>query len=403
MLCVPGPLEQLWLPHGDRYVVCHGGRGSGKSWGVAARIVRHALEEKCRILCVRQFQNSIAESAKTIIENQIEALGLSSRFIIQEQSIMSDTGSEILFRGMDRMAASIKSMEGIGVCWIEEGQDVSSKSLETLLPTIRRKGAIIYININPRHLDDAVYKHFLGTHKRYKARTIQLNHSDNPLFPDSLKEDMEADFKADPLYAEHIWNGALASRSSALIFKPDQWRVDSMRQPETAVPNYGLDIGMVNALTACVEVYCWNEVIYVAKEVTKKGGVAAHKIGEWLEQIAPTGSTNIRSDHQTSFGNVQGRQAGFTITHAKKGDGSVVQGIDWLKNHDFVVNPSCHETIRELGKYSYKIDSHTGEPDPFTIDKVDDHCIDAIRYAVEPLALGLSGPSGYEPTQYSQI
>ena len=403
MLFIPGPMEYLWLPHGHRYVVLHGGRGSGKSWGVALWIVRQAEKRKCRVLCVRQFQNSIAESAKTIIEDQIEASGLSSRFTIQEQSITSAIGSEILFRGMDRMAASIKSMEGIDICWIEEGQDVSSKSLETLLPTIRRKGAIIVININPRHLDDAVYKHFLGPHKRYKALTIQLNHSDNPLFPDSLKDDMEADFKADPLYAEHIWNGALASRSSALIFKPDQWRIDSLRPPETAMPNYGLDIGIVKALTACVEVYCWNEVIYVAKEVTKPGGVAAHKIGEWLEQIAPAGTTNIRSDHQTSFGNVQGRQAGFTITHAKKGDGSVVQGIEWLKGHDFVVNPNCHETIRELGKYSYKIDPHTGEPDPFTIDKVDDHCIDAIRYAVEPLALGISGASGYEPTQYSQI
>jgi len=47
------------------------------------------------------------------------------------------------------------------------------------------------------------------------------------------------------------------------------------------------------------------------------------------------------------------------------------------------VHPSCKRTYDELGKYSYKRDRRTQEITSDIEDR-DNHCIDALRYALEP-------------------
>jgi phage terminase large subunit len=72
------------------------------------------------------------------------------------------------------------------------------------------------------------------------------------------------------------------------------------------------------------------------------------------------------------------------IRPAKKGAGSVEEGIEFLKNYDIVVHPRCKHTIDELTFYSYKTDPRTDEIMPVLDDKKN-HVIDALRYAVETL------------------
>ena len=52
-----------------RYKAIRGGRGSGKSWAVARALILRAAQRKLRILCTREFQNSISESCpRTFVE-----------------------------------------------------------------------------------------------------------------------------------------------------------------------------------------------------------------------------------------------------------------------------------------------------------------------------------------------
>ncbi len=56
-----------------------GGRGSAKSWGIAEALVYYSnvtYKKPMRILCAREFQASIKESAKKLIENTIDRFGL---------------------------------------------------------------------------------------------------------------------------------------------------------------------------------------------------------------------------------------------------------------------------------------------------------------------------------------
>ncbi len=74
---------------------------------------------------------------------------------------------------------------------------------------------------------------------------------------------------------------------------------------------------------------------------------------------------------------------------ARKGPNSVEEGIAFLKNYTIVVHPSCTHTLDELATYSYKTDRLTGDPTPVLEDK-NNHCIDALRYAVESVRRGSS-------------
>ena len=72
------------------------------------------------------------------------------------------------------------------------------------------------------------------------------------------------------------------------------------------------------------------------------------------------------------------------LVPATKGQGSVEDGIEFLKSYDIVVHPNCRHTIDELTLYAYKTDPLTGEVLPVLADKKN-HVIDALRYAVELL------------------
>jgi phage terminase large subunit len=70
---------------------------------------------------------------------------------------------------------------------------------------------------------------------------------------------------------------------------------------------------------------------------------------------------------------------------AKKGPGSVEEGVEFMKSYDIVVDPdACPHVVDELSSYSYEIDKKTDEVLPVLEDKKN-HTIDACRYALEPL------------------
>ena len=70
------PLDQP-----SRYKGAYGGRGSGKSWHFASMVVeRCLLKPGSRIVCIREIQKTLAQSAKALIESTIQALGVGSEF-----------------------------------------------------------------------------------------------------------------------------------------------------------------------------------------------------------------------------------------------------------------------------------------------------------------------------------
>ena len=127
----------------SRYKIIHGGRGSAKSWSVGRALLLRGAQKPLRILCAREFQNSLAESVHRLLAEQVEELGLSGFYTVRKTSIIGANGTEFVFAGLRHNISKIKSFEGADIVWVEEGQTVSKHSFDVLIPTIRRPGSEI--------------------------------------------------------------------------------------------------------------------------------------------------------------------------------------------------------------------------------------------------------------------
>ena len=76
------------------------------------------------------------------------------------------------------------------------------------------------------------------------------------------------------------------------------------------------------------------------------------------------------------------------ITGVKKWAGSVEDGVAFIKSLEHVIiHSDCPETAREFRLYSYKQDRLSGDIMPKIVD-ANNHYIDALRYALQPLIGG---------------
>jgi phage terminase large subunit len=142
-LQTPQVFEPLSQP--ARYKGAWGGRGSGKSWHFASMVVeRCLLKPGSRIVCIREIQKSLNQSAKALIERTIQQLRVGSQFRVLYDRIETPGDGLIIFQGMqDQNAESIKSLESVDIAWVEEAHILSQRSLALLRPTIRAEGSEI--------------------------------------------------------------------------------------------------------------------------------------------------------------------------------------------------------------------------------------------------------------------
>jgi len=116
-----------------------GGRSSLKSHTVARYLLIRARMAKTRILCAREYQNSIAESSHQLLTDLINLYDLRDFKVTDKTIVNTETGSEFIFKGLHHNEQSIKSIEGVNIAWVEEAQTITQNSIEILTPTIRSR------------------------------------------------------------------------------------------------------------------------------------------------------------------------------------------------------------------------------------------------------------------------
>lgn len=209
-----------------RYKAAYGGRGSMKSHFFAEQAVFRALQQTgFRMVCIREVQKSLKESAKRLIEDKIEKFRASESFNITNDHIDTPGGGIILFQGMqDHTAESIKSLEGFDVAWCEEAQTMSSKSLEYLRPTIRKdatdggQASELWFSWNPRHPSDPVDRFFRGKSLPKDAVVVRTSFEDNPWFPGVLEEERIYDRQNNAERYAHVWLGEYEPMATGAIW-----------------------------------------------------------------------------------------------------------------------------------------------------------------------------------------
>jgi phage terminase large subunit len=340
-----------------------------------------ALLSGKNLVCIREIQNSIADSVKRLIENRISELGVSAYFDITDKEIRCPySGAVAIFRGMqNHTAESIKSLEGFDIAWWEEAQTASRRSLDLLIPTIRTPGSELWFSWNPSEITAPI--EFLRTDPPENSIVRQVNWDQNMWFPEELRADLDRDRARDPDKFAHIWGGEYRSHSEARVFR--NWREGIPDVPENVVWFYGADWGFANDPTAGVRCCFIGEgTLYIDAEVYEIG-CPTEALPALLSGLPDSVKWPMRADSARPETIDYVRRHGFPkMRAATKGKGSVEDGITFLQGFDIVINPQCVNTIREFRAYAYKTDKQTNEILP-VIEDANNHAIDALRYAVE--------------------
>ncbi len=373
-----------------RYKGARGGRGSGKSHFVAEELVTACLSAHHRIACTREFQSSLQDSNKKLIEDKIIQLGLVDMFQSTKTEIRGPNDSLFIFRGLDGNSAdSLKSIEGFTRCWVEEAQTISARSLMLLTPSFRSRPTSdgsapelpeLWFTWNPTAPDDPVESLFAPFDDGDPDfERVTVNYPDNPWFPDDLRSEMERDRRRDPDKYAHVWLGAYQKQSQSRVFH--NWTIREFATPPNTRFYFGADWGFAQDPTVLVRCWLKDRELYVDEEAYQVGCEIDHTPA-LFERVEGSRRWPIRADSARPETISYMKRAGFSMSPAVKGPNSVEDGIEFLKNYDIVVHPRCRHTSDELSRYSYKVDKRTMEVLPVLADK-DNHVIDALRYALE--------------------
>lgn len=373
---------ELYEPH--RYKVLYGGRGSGKSWAVARALIAIADFGRTRILCCREVQNSIKDSSYQILKDMAHRMGLANRFTFKDAEIVHNgTGSRFIFSGLLRNENSIRSKEGIDICWVEEASSVSQTSWDVLSPTIRKDGSELWITFNPLTVDDPT--NVFIENPPPGAFVRKVNYWDNPYFPEELRQQMEWDKANNYEKYLHIWEGYPLTISEAQVFK-GHFTVESFDEDLWQKADrlfYGADFGFARDPSTLIRCFIYERRLYVDYEAYGTG-VEIDELPALYDSVPGSRKWPIKADsaRPETISYLRSR-AGFQISPATKWQGSVEDGVAYLKGFDkIVIHPRCQHTADEFKLYSYKVDKVTNEVLPVIVDK-HNHIIDAIRYSLD--------------------
>jgi len=205
-IAIPETMGFLLEPH--RYKVAYGGRGGVKSWSFARALLTLGMHQPLRILCAREVMRTIKDSVHKLLSDQIQLLKMGTFYDVTQAEIRGLNGSNFIFTGLsDQTAESIKSFEGVDICWVEEAQKVSGRSWSILMPTIRKPGSEVWVSFNPELDTDETYVRFVLVPPP-GAVVVQTSYRDNPWLSGELEAERMHDEITKPKDEYNwIWEG----------------------------------------------------------------------------------------------------------------------------------------------------------------------------------------------------
>lgn len=360
-----------------------GGRGSGKSYFAAQKVViRCVSESNHKFLVIRRYSNKIRGSVYEQIEKVIYDLGFENDFIFNKTTLEikhKKTGSRIVFHGLDD-GEKLKSITGITGIWIEEATEVSEEDFSQLDLSFR--GITKYyqqtiLSFNPIDINHWINKQFF-IKKEYKCSSYHTTFRDNPYVDIEKYEKKLEKYKSDPNRYKIAALGQWGQLTDTIIFT--NWEEKDI---STDLNNYeqvkaGADFGWKHAST-CLLVAEKGDCLFILKEIYKSG-LTYEAFIDNIKTIVPN-DIIITADSAEPRGIQMIRNAGLKVISAKKYKGSVKDAIDYLKTKKIIIHPSCKQTIAEIEAYSYKYDAKTDTIFDEPAVQTDD-AMAALRYSV---------------------
>lgn len=388
-----------------------GGYGSGKSYDMALKIVIKLSIEKRKCLVVRKVYATLRDSTFALFKDVISSIGLPSGMIKESVSplgIKFSNGSEIVFKGLDDKE-KIKSIHNISIIWIEESSELHYADYKELLGRARHPSDSIHFLLTSNPVGDSnwIYKHFfvddtdtenirvtLDDKDLYRDRVIvkgdtYYHHStaeDNPFLPKSYIEQLDELEGYDPDLHRVARKGEFGVTGTRVLPQFEAMGHKEVMQSVDRIPRQmkkvGMDFGFVTSYNAVVRVAIDhdNKFLYIYSEYYSKG-LTDDRIVEDLKEFRESRELIVADSSEPKTIEYFNQQ-GFRMVGAKKGAGSVLEGIRKIKRFKRIIcSSSCKDAIRELENLTYARDRNDNViEDELSIDA---HILDAIRYSLE--------------------
>lgn len=403
-----------------REYLCVGGYGSSKSYHIVLKLVLKCLEEKRKVLVVREVYDTIRESCFDLFLEILEDLDLLEentnkrrskkvRYKTSPMQLMFPNGSKVIFKGMDK-PGKLKSINGVSIVWLEEASEIKYAGYKELKGRLRHPTLSLHfiLSTNPVGTENWVYQHFfkrtnedgsetviLDDARLYKKHTIVKNgvyyhHSvvdDNMFVPDSYVQTLDemADYDPDLYRVARLGRFGLNGIRVLPQFVAAKSHAEVMRAVKGIPQRFkftGFDFGFETSYNAVIRMAVDDKekVLYIYWEYYKNRMTDDQTADELLK--LGLDKEQIIADNEDPKAIQYYRQRGFNIRKCHKWAGSRLANTRKVKRFKKIIcSPHCINTIRELSTLTYAKDSKDNLIyDEFNIDP---HTFSAIWYALD--------------------
>ena len=388
---LPKKLISVFVAENVRYRGAYGGRGSAKtrSFALMTAIKGYQLAEagvSGVILCAREFMNSLADSSMEEVKQAIRAVEwLADYYEIGQNYIRTRNGLvSYVFCGLRHNLDSIKSKARILLCWVDEAENVSEIAWRKLTPTVRETNSEIWVTWNPETEGSSTDVRFRQKPPE-NAIIVEMNYNDNPFFPDVLEQERLNDLaRLDYASYAWVWEGAYLENSDKQVlsgrYVVEEFDDNLHKQADRLL--FGADFGFANDPNTLIRSFILNDCLYIEYEAYGVN-IELDEMPTFYDSVPEARKWLIKGDGSRPETISHIKRKGFNISAAKKWQGSVEDGIAYLRGFKkIIIHPRCKHTATEARLYSYKTDRMTGETLPIIVD-ANNHCWDAVRYSLD--------------------
>lgn len=366
-----------------RFVVPWGGAGAGKSYSVAQQIVYSCVAETGhKWLVTRKVAKTLRHSVVALILHVLNEWNFEGLFTYNksEFTITFWNGNVILFAGLDDVG-KLKSIQGITGIWFEEADegvvdDVRQMNLRLRGQTKVRKR--FYLTFNPVSVLHWLKAEFFDN-PQDNALTIHSTYRDNPFLDDEYRNELER--IDDPYYSDVYREGKWGVLGNVVFTNVVVEDFDYQEQDLENVCQ-GMDFGFAHA-SAIERMGFRDGDKYSFDELWGKGWTNREFMAYASEYFGPSlRSWEITADSAEPDRIMEWQQAGYNVNGAKKGEGSLKFGIDYLSRGTWHIHKSrCPNLAREVSSFKRREDRDGNTIDAFV--QLNDDGIAASRYATE--------------------
>lgn len=382
-----------------RYIIMKGSAGSGKSADTAQHYILRLMAQKGRnLLCVRKSDITNRDSTFAELTGAINRMfgRNSDKYWRVTQSPMKIecklNSNQIIFRGVndEKQREKLKSITfkrgKLTDVWIEEATEITQNDFEIIDDRLRGqlpKGQFYQIRctFNPVSKTHWIKKVFFDVQDD-NVLTHHSTYLENRFIDEAYKQRMERRKRIDPdgyrIYGLGDW-GELGG----VILHNYETRDISQNIDDYDDVSIGQDFGF-NHANALLLLGWKDGDIYVIREIYEHEKTTDEIIHK-AEGIIPR-NKDMWCDSAEPDRIKEWEQAGYMARPVKKEKTTdkkyQATQIDWLKQRNIYIHPSCTNTLKEMQQWKWKKDERSGdyldEPVP-----IFDDAMAALRYGIE--------------------